>query len=346
VLVLLSVVAIAGTFLGVLLVSWLGRSDVNDSWGEHQRGAMFTTSAPSGFTDRSLLTYSSPGTGQGDIYAVSSGASPVRLTNSPDYEASPVCTSDGRMIAFTRETKGFAHLWLMRSDGSGKTQLTSEFFHDWPVAFSRNGSFLLFNRIHRPRFGNGNSVESFVTPVTVGGRLISVGIQTCFSADGRSVISTDDLKSLWELDLHSPSPAKRPFPGRGFPISVSHDGKYLLTGRFSAGSPGFFEHEIWWLDLDSKHETKVGVGSYPIIINQTKPLLLYLGMPKQQLLLYDVAEGKTTPLDMPPGHRLMRQSVDGNGALFAIFPRFGVGDYEVFLLNGTDLSLRKVASVF
>jgi TolB protein len=72
-----------------------------------------------------------------------------RLTDSPG-DHSPSYSPNGRLVVFSGNrdpggTQG-SHIYLMKEDGSGITQLTSGEFYDSNPAFSANGKLVVFDR--------------------------------------------------------------------------------------------------------------------------------------------------------------------------------------------------------
>ena len=96
-----------------------------DSWRHYKSGGSYPARTPSMSPDGSVIIFSSPRSGNGDIYQVNSdGSSPIRLTSDPSFETDPIFSPDGSSIAFARETNGCRHIWLMNRDGTNLKQLT------------------------------------------------------------------------------------------------------------------------------------------------------------------------------------------------------------------------------
>ena len=132
-----------------------------DSWRHYTRGGDYPARTPSMSPDGTLIVFSSPRSGNGDIYQVNSdGSKPIRLTSDPSFETDPIFSPDGLTVAFARETNGYRHLWLMNRDGTNQKQLTHENLLDDVQSFSPDGSELSFRRGPLPT-GLGRSAESF-----------------------------------------------------------------------------------------------------------------------------------------------------------------------------------------
>jgi Tol biopolymer transport system component len=92
----------------------------------YESGGSFFGGGPAVSPDGNLIVFSSPRTGNGDIYRVKiDGTSSMRLTSSPDCECDPHFSPDGLSIVFVREVGGQGDIWVMNSDGSNQRQLTA-----------------------------------------------------------------------------------------------------------------------------------------------------------------------------------------------------------------------------
>ena len=107
-------------------------------WDRYAGGGSYIGTRPSMSPDGSLIVYSSPATGHGDIYRINAdGSQRTRLTSDPNYEGSPMFSFDGARICFMREDRGFGHIWIMDQDGKNQRQLTKARESDEdPVIFS------------------------------------------------------------------------------------------------------------------------------------------------------------------------------------------------------------------
>src|SRR5438876_2515210 len=79
--------------------------------------------------DGSHIAFETNRNGSSDIYSVAAadGSDPKQLTSSPLNELDPTWSAASGKIAFTVESadKATRQIWVMNSDGSGKTQLTN-----------------------------------------------------------------------------------------------------------------------------------------------------------------------------------------------------------------------------
>ena len=77
------------------------------------------------------------------VYSVETGES-RNLTNSPDFDADPSISSDGRKVLFTSGRDGNAEIYVMNIDGTGLQRLTFDPSTDSHASFSPDGTQILF----------------------------------------------------------------------------------------------------------------------------------------------------------------------------------------------------------
>jgi Tol biopolymer transport system component len=78
------------------------------------------------------------------------GQDPVRLTDTPGYDAEAVYSPRGDRIVFTSVRSGDLELYLMNPDGSGVERLTFEAGYDGGAFFSLDGKWIVW-RASRPQ---------------------------------------------------------------------------------------------------------------------------------------------------------------------------------------------------
>jgi len=85
-----------------------------------------------------------------DIFAADAdGSNPVRLTETPGYDAEATISPDGRTIVFTSARDGDLDVYTMSTDGSNVRRLTDEPGYDGGPFFSPDGSKIVY-RAHHP----------------------------------------------------------------------------------------------------------------------------------------------------------------------------------------------------
>ena len=310
---------------------------------------MSVTAAPSRTRDRGALVYASACSGHGDIYlADANKGQPVRLTDSPRFESSPVFTPDGQRIYFCLEQDGLRHVWSMNSDGSDQQQITTGNVLDDLVAISPDGRNILIHRTEASRFGQGRFAKAFVANLaTPAGEPKEFGTHALFTPDGRSIVFAYDESQLWITDLDSDQQV-RPFPGRGVPLGFSADGRYLLTSRSPAQPVGSRQQEIWVEDLADKSSKHIGQGDSAVILGRRDyRVMIFEGYASNRRAFITGIDGGTlTRVPLPKGLiTTTRISMDGDELLFANF--FGSGDpnYDIYSIDADTLQVTQLASV-
>jgi hypothetical protein len=149
--------------VAVLVVCIFGCSPGEDNWAKYRREHIYNGGPPSVSPDGERIVFSTPRSGNGDIYCFSRGQL-TRLTNSDDFEAHPVYSPSGDKIAYVRERGGLRHAWIMNWDGSNQTQLTTGRAVDYLIGFSQDSSGIYF-MCSFPTFGLGREARYYLIDV-------------------------------------------------------------------------------------------------------------------------------------------------------------------------------------
>jgi len=188
------------------------------------------------------------------------GEEPVRLTDSPGYDAEAVYSPLGDRIVFTSLRGGDLDLYLMNPDGSGVEQLTFDAGYDGGAFFSLDGQWIVW-RASRPQgqdladyralLGEGlirpgrlelyimNLEERRPIQITANG---AANFGPYWHPDGRHIIFSSNLHDpqgrdfdlyLVDIDSREVERITRYEGFDGFPM-FSHDGKQLVfaSNRF------------------------------------------------------------------------------------------------------------------
>jgi Tol biopolymer transport system component len=182
------------------------------------------------------------------------GGDPVRLTDTPGYDAEAVYSPRGDKIVFTSVRTGDLELFLMNPDGSGVEQLTHAPGYDGGAFFSLDGKWIVW-RASRPEGERLAEYRRLLAQGLVRPGALEITIMNLeerkpnqltdngaanfapyWHPDGRHIIfssNMDDPRGR-NFDLYLIDVATREiervttFPGfDGFPM-FSHDGKRLV----------------------------------------------------------------------------------------------------------------------
>jgi Tol biopolymer transport system component len=248
--------------------------------------------------DGSLIVYSSPATGHGDIYRINAdGSNRTRLTSDPAYDGSPMFSFDGARICFMREDQGYGHIWIMDSDGKNQKQLTRARESDEDPSFSHDGKRIVFARRRRdPILGTSTSIVNLYVVNTDGSggeRLTNddtANWEPVFTPDGKGVVFSVWSNEIYLLPLDTKKPVhivKGATPSMG-----GSPDKIVLVG-------GQYGREIDLHDR-TRNETKIVYKSEsykesPSLVNHDRQVLFLEkpgGTGTGRICLIDLSNGK------------------------------------------------------
>lgn len=324
-----------------------------DSWKHYEGGGTFDTRAPSLSPDGQYLAYASACTGHGDIYLIKSGTNdPVRLTDSQDFESSPMFTPDGKRIVFLREQEQWRHIWMMDSDGSHVTQLTQGNTVDGQVFLSNDGRWLSFGREELSMGMMQLTGHTYVMRLDEpAGKLMRVGEVAMFSGDSRFLVYSEEGK-LWRLELDGQRGTRRQIRGTGWSrvVDVSGDGRLMLTRKLPpAGAPlDSIDLDLWVWDTEANSETLVANCHSAVFFGpESKHVLFFVGF--DWIPYITTLDGtKTRPIHCAPSHKLglgPRVCFGGRGAVVGASMRMARPEYDVIFIDFETLEATTIASI-
>ncbi len=155
---------------------------------------------------------------KGDIWTVpSDGGRAVRLTTLDSYEANPVWSPDGSLIAFASDRNGGFDVYIMSAGGGGAERLTFNSASEIPSAFTPDGKNVLFSAtIQDPAqsalFPYAAMTELYSVPVRGGKTSQVLGTPAeyvSYSPDGRFFLYQDRKGGEDEWRKHHTSSVTR-----------------------------------------------------------------------------------------------------------------------------------------
>jgi Tol biopolymer transport system component/tRNA A-37 threonylcarbamoyl transferase component Bud32 len=184
----------------------------------------------------------------------------VMITSENQYIELIYVSPDKDWIAFDSNRSGNTDIWVMRKNGSGLRQLTTNTAHDWVGPWSPDGSHIAF---HSLRYGNR---DLFVMPVSGGAvkRLTNHPAEDFiqdWSPDGKQIAFTSNRSGnmdVWTIPSMGGKPQQLTFhEAREWAMRWSPDGKSFVfnstrTGHeelflmpADGGEPVQLTHEEW-----------------------------------------------------------------------------------------------------
>lgn len=310
-----------------------------DSWQHYQDGGHYPARTPDMSPDGSVIVFSSPRTGNGDIYQIKrDGSQRIRLTDNPAFETDPIFSPDGSTIAFSREADGCRHIWLMDRDGSKQRQLTSGRVLDDPSSISPDGTELMLWRSPLAT-GMGRVVTSCAV------NLQSKKIRTLeafpiYSPDGAKVAfsqynETNMSNDIWIMQSNG---SNKRFLVSGHSPKFSPDGNTILyaTDHKQPGS-------LWnMIGIDGSNSRKFGRVADPVFTQDGKHVLCLSPEWQREIWKLDLDGSNRERLQAPTGYiDFFRPCHDGFIIKLVTHDRVG----EIFVVNTDDWTVERVASM-
>lgn len=137
---------------------------------------------------------------KGDLWKVdAAGGEAMRLTTLDSYEANPIWSPDGKMIAFSSDRHGNSDIFVMPSAGGQATRLTYNSATEIPETFSPDGKSVVFSAaiqdpVESAMFPTSRMTELYQVPVNGGvmTRILGTPAQMIsYMPDGKSFLYQD-----------------------------------------------------------------------------------------------------------------------------------------------------------
>ncbi|MFL7893257.1 MAG: DPP IV N-terminal domain-containing protein [Anaerolineales bacterium] len=240
--------------------------------GCSSRPAASTAREPS--EPRTGIVFTSDRTGNWDLfYLQADGSSLSQLTDSPEVDADPDWSPDGRRIAFRSRREGSSDIYIMGSDGSNptnlikdpETSLDDEFAPHW----NPDGkTFSLYTDRFPPRGSCPNNYHQVALLVEDGKQYVFDLFETLpgeqyssdWSPDGRYLVFNSTCRlpgfQLYLYDTQTGETKQiTDGPGSHTHPAWSHDGRYLVFSKYIDG-----DSDIYILDLNTSTQTQITHG--------------------------------------------------------------------------------------
>jgi len=291
--------------------------------------------------DGSVIIFSSPRSGNGDIYQVNSdGSGPIRLTSDPSFETDPIFSPDGSMVAFAREADGRRHIWLMDRDGTNQQQLTLGSVLDDIQSFSPDGSELLLTRsVVSSGIGMGRSIEHValnlrtkdVRKLEAFPEYSPIGTSVAYDTFNKATSRSE----IWIMDADG---SNKRFLVAGHSPRFSPDGETILysTEKKDPGS-------LWnTIAIDGSSDRQLGRMEGPVFARDGKHIIYLSPSWKRELWKVDLDGTNPMRLAAPVGYIDFLRPCR-SGFVLKIVTDDRVGD--IYVIDSTAWTVDRVASM-
>ena len=197
------------------------------------------------------LLVSSQRDGNGEIYLVKHGQSPVNLTQSPTDELGGRWSPNGNMFSFSSNAGGAHNVFVMDVHGKHKKQLTHNEKDTFASGWSADGNYLMVTT------GSWGQQDTSVISAKSGATIVKLNsdkaeLDGAFTPDGKSIVFVrgegNDFGIVHKVVDSGEETQLVDQIGWNFAPSISPDGKRMA---FSSNRDG--DLEIFVVDLDGKN---------------------------------------------------------------------------------------------
>lgn len=222
----------------------------------------------------------------------------------PEYPScgSPTWSADGEWIAFASDhADGKYHIWKVRPDGTGLTQVTPSDKEDGFPAWSRDGQWIAFSRED-----NGNSQILVIRPDGLGETQVtshpSINTSPAWAPDNWTLAFATRRGGGWDILTASMNPGEGEYVAAlgGTPEvdpAWSPDGLWVAYAREAGGAGPCVVFNLWKARVHSTERVRLISGQY-VDLNPT-------WHPTQNLIAFDS--------DRDGSRKLWLVNADGTG---------------------------------
>lgn len=246
----------------------------NDSWSHYIGGGSYISNAGSLSPDGEYLVFSTPKSGQGDLWRLRfQDSSLLRLTQSDDFESFPAYSPDGNAIYYTREHEGYQHIWRTDNEGRSHEQLTSGQVVDDLIDVSPNGELLMIQRSFYPAGGGMGRMTGPTMIYSVrDGRILDDRAKLwCRFMDNETVVFHTENGKGYRFGTCKIASNRGTLLGDGFVQALSDNKKYVCV---SSGSD-FVNRDLSVYNFDTQNTKKIGSGTFPCFFQEDTKLVFF-----------------------------------------------------------------------
>jgi hypothetical protein len=305
---------------------------------------MFATNSPSLSPNGDKAVLSSPVTGHGDLYLVSTKTGQSqRLTHTDKCELSPYFLPGTRRVVFCREEVPWRHIWLLDLETGQERQLTRGSVLDDIAHVSPNGASLIVYR--STNWGMGRAIHPFLLDIATGQMTQLAGfIYARFSENGNSLLATRIGTDTEDYETVRASLAGNvvQIVAKGSASDTCEESKLaVLTGPFSMETSP--DSRLACLDLQTGQRHELGLGHSARVFPNGK-VLFFVGY-QDDAYIWEQGTGERRAIASPAGYKVFPNRASGSArAGVYIMPRQQPQrEYELWIFDSETEQFEHVA---
>jgi hypothetical protein len=271
-----------------------------DSWQHYAQGGVFPSGPPYFCPKDGRLYFSSPETGNGDIYSMELSRYFIkRITSSAACDMAPLVDCDSKRIFFSREAEGTRHIWAMDLDSLQQIRLTSGRYLDDLTAISADGKHLLFSRSPLT-LGMGKSVSFYLLDVKIANSIpVAIGKAASFAPLGDAIVYNPS-NAFDEIWLRNFTDNQDFHVGNGRLPHVSADLSKVLAIRVPSGGIRENDFDIALIDRSKHTDQILAQGHAPRFMPDGSGVVFLKGY-SDDLYFISTNRAQTVRVNLPRG---------------------------------------------